>query len=114
MDKEENFLKMYKIQASFIGNVKCLVKEGRVFVREGALIKMCRKVSGSPLPPGQHATPGPHPAHLLIVPNRCPRSVGFSYSTTRSSTDRLWAPTKPKRFTPPPPSLTPCSPRIIY
>ncbi|ELR12419.1 Zn fingercontaining protein [Acanthamoeba castellanii str. Neff] len=44
MDKEENFLKMYKIQASFIGNVKCLVKEGRVFVREGALIKMCRKV----------------------------------------------------------------------
>lgn len=66
MDKEENFLKMYKIQASFIGNVKCLVKEGRVFVREGALIKMCRKVSDSLLPSRPACTtrpsPGPSPA----------------------------------------------------
>eukprot|EP01089_Gocevia_fonbrunei_P019349 TRINITY_DN6831_c0_g2_i1.p1 TRINITY_DN6831_c0_g2~~TRINITY_DN6831_c0_g2_i1.p1 ORF type:complete len:189 (+),score=30.88 TRINITY_DN6831_c0_g2_i1:37-603(+) len=44
MDKHENFLKLTKIQKSFVGNIKTIVTPHRSFVREGALTKICRKV----------------------------------------------------------------------
>eukprot|EP01087_Luapelamoeba_hula_P010479 TRINITY_DN2777_c1_g1_i1.p1 TRINITY_DN2777_c1_g1~~TRINITY_DN2777_c1_g1_i1.p1 ORF type:complete len:786 (-),score=143.25 TRINITY_DN2777_c1_g1_i1:272-2629(-) len=37
MEKQENILKLYRIQQSFIGNVKTLVTPTRTFVREGQL-----------------------------------------------------------------------------
>jgi len=114
MDKEENFLKMYKIQASFIGNVKCLVKEGRVFVREGALIKMCRKVSGSPLPSRPAYTTRPSPGPSPDPPQQVPKKRWFFLFNDALVYGSLVGADKAEKvetLNPPPPSLTPVQPQ---
>eukprot|EP01119_Soliformovum_irregulare_P017382 TRINITY_DN5156_c0_g1_i4.p1 TRINITY_DN5156_c0_g1~~TRINITY_DN5156_c0_g1_i4.p1 ORF type:complete len:668 (-),score=201.77 TRINITY_DN5156_c0_g1_i4:275-2278(-) len=41
--EEENFQKLCQIQKSFVGNVKNIVVDNRKFIREGPVMKVCRK-----------------------------------------------------------------------
>jgi hypothetical protein len=42
--EQENFQKVVDIQKSFEGNVKTIVADGRLYVRDGVLMKVCKKV----------------------------------------------------------------------
>jgi hypothetical protein len=42
--EQENFQKVVDIQKSFEGNVKTIVADGRLYVRDGLLMKVCKKV----------------------------------------------------------------------
>jgi hypothetical protein len=42
--EQENFQKVVDIQKSFEGNVKTIVADGRLYVRDGTLMKVCKKV----------------------------------------------------------------------
>eukprot|EP01088_Endostelium_zonatum_P017473 TRINITY_DN5174_c0_g1_i3.p1 TRINITY_DN5174_c0_g1~~TRINITY_DN5174_c0_g1_i3.p1 ORF type:complete len:1111 (+),score=306.91 TRINITY_DN5174_c0_g1_i3:151-3483(+) len=45
MQKEENFMKLCKIQRQFAGQMKhSIISQNRVYIREGTLVKICRKV----------------------------------------------------------------------
>ena len=43
LKKEENYEKLLRIQKNFVGNLKNIVVENRVFIKEGSLLKVCRK-----------------------------------------------------------------------